>query len=163
ALVLAGSVDENGLCGQPESAEGSPRPRGRLWESTEEKRQPMHSDTWTSSSWQQKHLDQPVIYPDERKLQTTLESLARLPPLVTSWEVETLKRQLAEASRGERFLLQGGDCCEVFADCEAATIARKLKIILQMSVILLYGCKKRVILVGRYAGQFAKPRTSLTE
>jgi 3-deoxy-7-phosphoheptulonate synthase len=118
---------------------------------------------WTPSSWQQKRLDQPVVYPDERKLQATLECLARLPPLVTSWEVETLKRQLAEASRGERFLLQGGDCCEAFADCEAATIARKLKIILQMSVILLYGCRKRVILVGRYAGQYAKPRTTLDE
>jgi 3-deoxy-7-phosphoheptulonate synthase len=73
------------------------------------------------------------------------------------------KRHLGEAARGERFLLQGGDCSESFAECEPATIARKLKIMLQMSVILVYGCKKRVTLVGRYAGQYAKPRSSLTE
>ena len=59
--------------------------------------------------------------------------------------------------------MQGGDCSENFDECEAAVIARKLKILLQMSVILVYGCKKRVILVGRYAGQYAKPRSSLTE
>jgi 3-deoxy-7-phosphoheptulonate synthase len=118
---------------------------------------------WSPTSWQQKRFDQPVLYPDSAKLEGVLTSLARLPPLVTSWEVETLKRNLAEAARGERFLLQGGDCCENFEECEAAIIARKLKIILQMSVILVYGCKKRVILVGRYAGQYAKPRSCLTE
>ncbi|MCS7045509.1 MAG: 3-deoxy-7-phosphoheptulonate synthase, partial [Gemmataceae bacterium] len=108
-------------------------------------------DEWSPSSWQQKRVDQPVIYPDQDKLQAVLAHLARLPPLVTSWEVEALRGQLAEAARGERFLLQGGDCSESFAECEAATIARKLKILLQMSVILVYGCKKRVTLVGRYA------------
>jgi 3-deoxy-7-phosphoheptulonate synthase len=118
---------------------------------------------WSPSSWKKKRLDQPVVYPDAAKLEAVLARLRVLPPLVTSWEVETLKRQLAEAARGERFLLQGGDCSESFAECEAATIARKLKIILQMSVILVYGCKKRVILVGRYAGQYAKPRSSLME
>jgi 3-deoxy-7-phosphoheptulonate synthase len=118
---------------------------------------------WSPSSWQRKRLDQPVIYPDAARLEAVLTDLARLPPLVTSWEVESLKRHLAEAARGERFLLQGGDCSESFDECEAAIIARKLKIILQMSVILVYGCKKRVILVGRYAGQYAKPRSSLTE
>lgn len=122
----------------------------------------MHGD-WSPSSWQQKRVDQPVIYPDAAKLQAVLTQLAGLPPLVTSWEVEALKQHLAEAARGERFLLQGGDCSETFDECEAATIARKLKILLQMSVILVYGCKKRVILVGRYAGQYAKPRSSLTE
>src|SRR6185369_1953016 len=113
--------------------------------------------------WRRKRLDQPVVYPDEAGLEATLERLARLPPLVTSWEVETLKGRLAEAARGERFLLQGGDCSESFDECEDAIIARKLKILLQMSVVLVYGCKKRVILVGRYAGQYAKPRSSLTE
>ncbi len=123
---------------------------------------PTHEE-WSPSSWRQKRLDQPVLYPDEVKLEAALARLGRLPPLVTSWEVETLRGQLAEAARGERFLLQGGDCSESFAECEADLIARKLKIILQMSVILVYGCKKRVTLVGRYAGQYAKPRSSLTE
>jgi 3-deoxy-7-phosphoheptulonate synthase len=104
-----------------------------------------------------------VLYPDAGKLEAVLTRLARLPPLVTSWEVETLRRHVAEAARGERFILQGGDCSESFDECEAALIARKLKIILQMSVILVYGCKKRVTLVGRCAGQYAKPRSSPTE
>ncbi|MFO0969831.1 MAG: 3-deoxy-7-phosphoheptulonate synthase class II [Gemmataceae bacterium] len=120
-------------------------------------------EEWSPSSWRQKRLDQPVTYPDAARLESVLTGLANLPPLVTSWEVETLKRHLAEASRGERFLLQGGDCSETFEECDAATIARKLKILLQMSVILVYGCKKRVTLVGRYAGQYAKPRSCLTE
>jgi 3-deoxy-7-phosphoheptulonate synthase len=80
-----------------------------------------------------------------------------------SWEVDQLKAELAAAQRGERFLLQGGDCAEGFADCESDTIARKLKILLQMSVVLLHGLKKPVIRVGRIAGQYAKPRSADTE
>lgn len=124
---------------------------------------PQPADGWTPSSWQTKRLDQPVIYPDPSQLQSVLGRLAKLPPLVTSWEVETLKRQLAEASRGERFLLQGGDCSESFEDCESPSITRKLKILLQMSLVLVYGCKKPIIRVGRFAGQYAKPRSSLME
>jgi 3-deoxy-7-phosphoheptulonate synthase len=118
---------------------------------------------WTPRSWRDMPLDQPIAYPDPARLEAVLERLARLPPLVTSWEVEALRSQLAEAASGERFLLQGGDCSENFAECEAGLIARKLKILLQMSVILVYGCKKRVIRVGRSAGQYAKPRSYLTE
>ncbi len=118
---------------------------------------------WSPSSWRDKRIDQPVSYPDVQKLQTVLNRLSRLPPLVTSWEVESLKSCLADASRGERFLLQGGDCSESFEECEDTIIARKLKILLQMSVILVYGSKRRVTLVGRYAGQYAKPRSALME
>ena len=92
-----------------------------------------------------------------------LEQIARLPPVVVSWEVDQLKDELAAAQRGERFLLQGGDCAEGFSDCESDTIARKLKILLQMSVVLLHGLKKPVIRVGRIAGQYAKPRSADTE
>jgi len=88
-----------------------------------------------------------------------LKSLGALPPLVTSWEIENLKHQLADASRGERFLLQGGDCSENFTDCESSAIASKLKILLQMSLVLVQGGKKRVIRIGRFAGQYAKPRS----
>ncbi len=123
----------------------------------------MQADTWSPSSWQTKRLDQPVTYPDATRLETVLKKLTRLPPLVTSWEVETLKRQLAEAARGERFLLQGGDCSESFDECESPIITRKLKILLQMSVVLIYGSRKPLIRVGRFAGQYAKPRSSLTE
>ncbi len=118
---------------------------------------------WTPGSWQRKPAGQQPVYPDAAALQRALTQLARLPPLVTSWEIENLKHQLAEATRGERFLLQGGDCSESFEDCESAAIASKLKILLQMSLVLVQGGKKRVIRIGRFAGQYAKPRSADTE
>src|SRR5215475_8019646 len=121
------------------------------------------SSSWTPSSWQARPASQQPVYPRPDELQHVLVQLAKLPPLVTSWEIENLKHQLAEATRGERFLLQGGDCSESFADCESAAIASKLKILLQMSLVLVQGGKRRVIRIGRFAGQYAKPRSSDTE
>jgi 3-deoxy-7-phosphoheptulonate synthase len=118
---------------------------------------------WTPDSWRSRPASQQPDYADGEALRQTLARLARLPPLVTSWEVETLKSQLAEAARGERFLLQGGDCCESFDDCESGVIASKLKILLQMSLVLVYGSRRRVIRVGRFAGQYAKPRSTAVE
>jgi len=118
---------------------------------------------WSPDSWQRKPATQQPDYPDPGVFQSVLRQLSRLPPLVTSWEIETLKRQLAEAARGERFLLQGGDCSESFEDCESGVIAAKLKILLQMSLVLVHGGKKRVTRVGRFAGQYAKPRSAHTE
>src|SRR6267142_6470408 len=115
---------------------------------------------WAPGSWQRKSAAQQPVYPDPAALQDTLAQLAKLPPLVTSWEIENLKHQLAEAARGERFLLQGGDCSESFDDCESSAIASKLKILLQMSLVLVQGGKKRVIRLGRFAGQYAKPRSA---
>jgi 3-deoxy-7-phosphoheptulonate synthase len=118
---------------------------------------------WSPTSWQAKPATQLPVYPDARALEHVLAQLGRLPPLVTSWEIENLKQQLAAATRGERFLLQGGDCSESFEDCESAAIASKLKILLQMSLVLVAGGKKRVIRIGRFAGQYAKPRSANTE
>src|ERR1041385_8084228 len=118
---------------------------------------------WTLTSWQTKPAGQQPVYPDADALQKALTQLGRLPPLVTSWEIENLKHQLAEAARGERFLLQGGDCSESFEDCESSAIASKLKILLQMSLVLVQGGKKRVVRIGRFAGQYAKPRSADTE
>jgi 3-deoxy-7-phosphoheptulonate synthase len=118
---------------------------------------------WSPSSWQQRPASQQPRYADATRLASVLEELARLPPVVVSWEVDQLKDELAAAQRGERFLLQGGDCAEGFSDCESDTITRKLKILLQMSVVLLHGLKKPVIRVGRIAGQYAKPRSAETE
>ncbi|MFM7433372.1 MAG: 3-deoxy-7-phosphoheptulonate synthase class II, partial [Gammaproteobacteria bacterium] len=87
----------------------------------------------------------------------------RLPPIVVSWEVDRLREELAAAQRGERFLLQGGDCAESFDDCESDKIAKRLKILLQMSLVLTHGLKKPIIRVGRMAGQYAKPRSADTE
>lgn len=118
------------------------------------------SDNWSPDSWQKKAARQQANYPDAAALNAVLEKLSNLPPLVTSWEVETLKSQLAEAAEGKMFLLQGGDCSESFEDCRSPNITAKLKILLQMSLALVFGCKKHVIRVGRFAGQFAKPRSS---
>ncbi|HEX9706347.1 MAG TPA: 3-deoxy-7-phosphoheptulonate synthase class II [Steroidobacteraceae bacterium] len=118
---------------------------------------------WTPDSWQRLPALQQPHYADQPRLARVLGELARLPPIVVSWEIDQLKDELAAAQRGERFLLQGGDCAEGFPDCDSDTIARKLKILLQMSVVLLHGLKKPVIRVGRIAGQFTKPRSADTE
>ena len=102
-------------------------------------------------------------YANQAALEDVLSQLGALPPLVTSWEVETLREQLEEVAEGKRFLLQGGDCAENFAECRSEMIAGKLKILLQMSLILLHGSKRSVTRVGRFAGQYAKPRSSDTE
>ncbi|MEE8108164.1 MAG: 3-deoxy-7-phosphoheptulonate synthase class II [Gammaproteobacteria bacterium] len=122
----------------------------------------MQSD-WHPASWQKRTASQMLPYPDPNKVADVLARLSRLPPLVTSWEVERLKTELAEAQRGERFLLQGGDCAERFDECNSELIAKKLKILMQMSLVLLYGLKKPLVRVGRIAGQYAKPRSTDTE
>jgi 3-deoxy-7-phosphoheptulonate synthase len=123
----------------------------------------LQTPDWTPSSWTSRPAQQQPTYRDPAALARAVDALGRLPPIVVSWEIEALKRQIAEAQRGERFLLQGGDCAETFADCESDQIARKLKILLQMSLVLLHGLKKPVIRVGRLAGQYAKPRSADTE
>ena len=120
-------------------------------------------EDWTPASWQQRRAAQQPVYPEAKALNHVLVELARLPPLVTSWEIACLKKQLSEAVHGERFLLQGGDCSESFEDCESGAITRKLKILLQMSLVLVQGAKKRVIRLGRIAGQYAKPRSTDSE
>jgi len=118
---------------------------------------------WHPASWHGLPAMQQPKYADQRALERTVAALSRLPPLVVSWEVEALRDKLAKAQRGEQFLLQGGDCAESFDDCESDNIARRLKILLQMSLVLLQGLKKPVIRVGRFAGQYAKPRSTDTE
>ena len=115
---------------------------------------------WQPDSWQRRPALQQPLYPDPAAVDKVVEELACLPPLVTSWEVEGLKSQIAEAQRGERFLLQGGDCAESFAECTSDAVTSKLKILLQMSLVLVHGSRKRVIRVGRFAGQYAKPRSA---
>ncbi len=118
---------------------------------------------WTPQSWQSCPAVQQPTYPDRAALDRALDELSRLPPLVTSWEVNTLKARLAEAQAGQRFVLQGGDCAESFEDCESSLIANRLKVLLQMSLVLVHGLRKPVLRVGRFAGQYAKPRSADTE
>ena len=115
--------------------------------------------SWTPSSWRGRPASQQPEYADAQALERVLGELSRLPPLVTSWEIEALRAELAAAAEGRRFLLQGGDCAESFEDCESSVIASKLKILLQMSLVLVHGSRQRVIRVGRFAGQYAKPRS----
>ena len=118
---------------------------------------------WTPTTWRSRPASQQPTYPDQGRLDQAIAELSTLPPLVTSWEIERLKSQLAEAAEGRRFLLQGGACAERFDQCSASVITNKLKVLLQMSLVLTYGLKRRIIRVGRFAGQYAKPRSSDTE
>ena len=118
---------------------------------------------WSPQSWQGRPAVQQPAWPDPAALDGALAEVGALPPLVTSWEVLALKRQLAEAAAGKRFLLQGGDCAESFADCDSQIISNRLKVLLQMSVVMIHGLKLPVVRVGRFAGQYAKPRSADTE
>ena len=118
---------------------------------------------WSPESWQHKPAVQQPVYPDTGALARALEQLRELPPLVTSWEVLALKRKLADAAEGRCFLLQGGDCAESFDDCNSSLISNRLKVLLQMSLVLVHGLKLPVVRLGRFAGQYAKPRSADTE
>lgn len=114
---------------------------------------------WSPESWRQRQALQQANYPDDDALASACAKLSALPPLVTSWEILSLKKQIAEAQAGKRFFLQGGDCAELFSECEPSIVANRLKVLLQMSLILLHGLEMPVLRVGRFAGQYAKPRS----
>ncbi|MFA6303685.1 MAG: 3-deoxy-7-phosphoheptulonate synthase class II [Legionella sp.] len=115
---------------------------------------------WSLTSWLERPYLQAATYADQKQLQKVVKQLSNLPPLVTSGEIKRLKKSIAMAGRGEAFILQGGDCAESFDECRSDIISNKLKIILQMSLILLHGMRKPVIRIGRIAGQYAKPRSA---
>ena len=115
---------------------------------------------WHPASWQGRQAAQQPVYRDRAALDSVVAQLAEMPPIVTTWEIESLKEQLAVAQRGEAFVLQGGDCAETFDECTSDNIVQKLKILLQMSLVMLVGLKKPVIRIGRMAGQYAKPRSA---
>ena len=125
-------------------------------------KQPKSSD-WSIDSWREREALHQPHYPDAAALKEAAGELAKLPPLVTSWEIERLKEQLGEAADGKRFLLQGGDCAEQFKGCNSDEITAKLKILLQMSLVMVQGTRLPIIRVGRLGGQYAKPRSSPTE
>ncbi len=118
---------------------------------------------WHPASWEGFEAAQQPNYPDSDALSAALSELSSLPPLVTSGEVDLLRDEIAAAQRGERFVLQGGDCAENFQECRSEYIVKKLKILLQMSIVLMHGMKQPVVRIGRMAGQYAKPRSADTE
>ncbi|CAN5478464.1 3-deoxy-7-phosphoheptulonate synthase class II [soil metagenome] len=121
------------------------------------------AEAWSPTSWKSRRVEQSPDYPDLEAVDRVAEKLRGLPPLVTSWEVERLRTQLADVALGKRFILQGGDCAEMFSECNSAYITNKMKIMLQMSLVLTDGLKRPILRIGRIAGQYAKPRSSATE
>ncbi|MDQ3770569.1 MAG: 3-deoxy-7-phosphoheptulonate synthase class II [Actinomycetota bacterium] len=119
--------------------------------------------TWTPASWKNRPAAQQPEWPDASELELALGELRKLPPLVFAGEARRLTDSLARAGRGEAFVLQAGECAEVFDEFSADDIRDKLKVILQMAVVLTYGSGLPVVKIGRIAGQFAKPRSSPTE
>jgi 3-deoxy-7-phosphoheptulonate synthase len=117
-------------------------------------------ENWSPGSWREFKALQQATYTDQEALSDVLGRLSDLPPLVTSWEINSLREQIAEAQEGRRFMLQGGDCAENFSECSSSLIANRLKVLLQMSLVLMHGLQMPVLRVGRYAGQYAKPRSS---
>ncbi|NTS31555.1 3-deoxy-D-arabinoheptulosonate-7-phosphate synthase [Phyllobacterium sp. YR620] len=118
---------------------------------------------WTPTSWRGKPVKQMPFYPDAQALSDVEARLRTYPPLVFAGEARKLKKQLAAVSRGEGFLLQGGDCAESFAEHGADNIRDFFRVFLQMAVVLTFGASQPVVKIGRIAGQFAKPRSADTE
>jgi 3-deoxy-7-phosphoheptulonate synthase len=121
------------------------------------------SGAWTPNTWRDRPIKQVPTYPDLMKLDEMERRLGKYPPLVFAGEARRLKAQLAAASDGRAFVLQGGDCAESFADFTANTIRDTFRVLLQMAVVLTFGASLPVVKMGRMAGQFAKPRSSDTE
>jgi len=118
---------------------------------------------WKINSWRKFNAKHIPEYPDERKLNESEKTLKGFPPLVFAGEVRQLKQRLSNASEGNAFLLQGGDCAESFAEFGADNIRDSFRVLLQMAIILTAGINLPVIKIGRIAGQFAKPRSSEIE
>lgn len=144
-----------------------PATRGRHLPDVAPPQEPSRSPTcapgWSPTSWRSKPNAQEVLYDDPAAVERVVARMRELPPLVNPWEVERLRSFIAEAQMGGRFLLQGGDCAETTLDCRSDSIANKLKILRKMSLVLVLGGRKPVVCVGRFAGQYAKPRSSPTE
>jgi 3-deoxy-7-phosphoheptulonate synthase len=121
------------------------------------------ANEWAPNSWRSRPIRQQPVYRSPEAVERALATVRALPPLVSEGEVLALRAGLASVSRGEAFLLQGGDCAERFIDCNARAIEAKLKILLQMSLVLTWGARMPIVRVGRMAGQYAKPRSKDVE
>ncbi|CAE8599167.1 unnamed protein product [Polarella glacialis] len=118
---------------------------------------------WTPKSWRVKTAHQMAEYEDKEVADKVLTKLSKLPPLVQSREADRLKTLLAQAGRGERFIVQGGDCAERFVDCEQGRLEQQLKLVLQMGLIIEHITGKPTVKICRIAGQYSKPRSKPTE
>ena len=121
------------------------------------------TDRWTPDSWKDYPAQQQPDWPDTGALDVVLKRIAEFPSLVYAGESRALQSALGQVAEGRAFLLQAGDCAESFDEFSAVNIREKLRVILQMAVVLTYSMGVPVVKVGRMAGQFAKPRSSSTE
>jgi 3-deoxy-7-phosphoheptulonate synthase len=121
------------------------------------------NNNWTPSSWQAFPAVQQPQWPDNGALDNALKQISAFPPLVFAGEARSLQTALGQVASGNAFLLQAGDCAESFEEFSAVNIREKLRVILQMAVMLTYSMGVPVVKVGRIAGQFAKPRSNNTE
>ncbi|RPA86495.1 DAHP synthetase [Ascobolus immersus RN42] len=136
---------------------------GQPQSTTHKKEESTTTEEWSPSSWQSKPVTQSVLYEDRDEVEKALKKLESLPPLVTPTEIARLRESLKEVALGNAFLLQGGDCAELFDYCSENPLDAKLKLLLQMSLVLIWGGNTKVVRIARIAGQFAKPRSSPTE
>ena len=118
---------------------------------------------WTPLSWRTKPIVQSVTYGDEEVFNASVQKLNKVPPIVTPQEIVKLKNELRDVAEGHAFLLQGGDCAELFDYCTQDMIEAKVKLLLQMSIVLIHGARMKIVRVARMAGQYAKPRSSPME
>jgi 3-deoxy-7-phosphoheptulonate synthase len=143
------------------TAPASPKDRldlaGEFAERTAGQHQP-----WREA-WRSLPAAQQPDWPDPAQLALATAQLASLPPLVFAGECDQLVDRIAAVTRGEAFVLQGGDCAETFAGSTAPAVRAKLRTLLQMAVVLTYGASVPIVKIGRMAGQFAKPRSKPTE
>jgi len=115
--------------------------------------------SWNVDSWRAKPIKQQPGYPDAAAVARAESDLSGLPPLVSPEEIRQLKRELSQAAMGNAFLLQGGDCAESFAEFNEVNLRSFFRVLIQMTIALMYGAGSPVVKVGRIAGQFAKPRS----
>ena len=122
-----------------------------------------HPEDWSPESWRTRDARHQPVYRARQAYRAVCEELSVLPPIVFPGEIDHLRGRIAEAAAGRQFILHGGDCVERFIDCRPRTITNKLKILLQMSVVLSHAARKPVLRIGRIAGQYFKPRSSEVE
>ncbi|MFK7917136.1 MAG: class II 3-deoxy-7-phosphoheptulonate synthase [Ilumatobacter sp.] len=123
----------------------------------------MTREQWSPASWRERTAGQQPNWPDVGALESSLKTISELPPLIFAEEARSLQADLGQVAAGNAFLLQAGDCAESFEEFSADNIREKLRVILQMAIILTYSVGTPTVKVGRMAGQFAKPRSSDTE
>lgn len=123
----------------------------------------MSTNTWSPESWRSLPIKQQPEYKDQSSLKSVEQQLRSMPPLASPGESRALKRELADVAAGKAFLLQGGDCAESFAEFSEDNLRAFFRVLLQMTMAMMYGAGCPVVKVGRIAGQFAKPRSDGTE